>query len=284
MSRPFAGQTAVITGAASGIGLALSACAIEHGMNVVMVDLDQAALDESSRSINACNNVLTCLADVSVEESLAAVREAALDRFGDIQMLFNNAGVLLAKPAWEYTAEDWAWVLGVNLGGVTNGIRVFLPHMQRHGKSAWVVNTASVAGFLSPSGLAAYNASKQAVVAVSETLHHELQESGSGIGVSVLCPAWVPTRIDQSERIRPDRFMPIRAEMVADALDGAVMDHAMSIRSAVSKGKLSPLDIARITFSAIEQKQFYIFPHPRILPALDERFESVRQACHEAAS
>jgi len=94
----------------------------------------------------------------------------------------------------------------------------------------------------------------------------------------------VPTRIDQSERIRPDRFMPIRAEMVADALDGAVMDHAMSIRSAVSKGKLSPVDIARITFSAIEQKQFYIFPHPRILPALDERFESVRQACHQAAS
>lgn len=278
MFDSFLGRTAVITGSASGIGLALARHAISLGMNVVMVDLDQAALDEASGQLAGSGRVLACKADVSMEDDLLAVRQAAIERFGPIHLLFNNAGVLLAKSTWSYTTADWAWILGVNLGGVTNGTRAFLPHMREHGQGAWIVNTASVAGFISPAGLAAYNASKQAVVAVSETLQAELKQSGERIGVSVLCPAWVATQIGNSERIRPGRYAPYHLELSKHDKE-AQDEREKSISTAISKGKITAEDIAMLTFSAIARKQFYIFPHPRIFPSIEERFETIRSAC-----
>ena len=271
--QDFSDRVAVITGAASGIGLALARQALARGMRLVLSDLDAAALEGAARSLGVDSaRLLTHAADVSRDADVAALADAAFARFGAVHLLCNNAGVGFSRLAAEHGAADWEWVIGVNLFGVAHGIRHFLPRMQAAGAPAHVLNTASAAGLVSTPGLAAYNASKQAVVALSETLRAELAAQRSPIGVSVLCPAWVPTAIHASSRVRPARF-----GATAPATE-ASQPYEQGMEHAVLAGRLSADDIARIAFEAVAREQFYILPHARIGQAVQERFAEIAAA------
>ncbi len=275
----FSDRVAVITGAAGGIGLALARQALSRGMRVVLSDLDDQGLRAAARQLGApAERVLLHAADVSRDADVAALADAAFARFGAVHLLCNNAGVGFSRLATEHSAADWEWVIGVNLFGVAHGVRHFLPRMQAAGEPGHVLNTASAAGLVSTPGMAAYNASKQAVVALSETLRAELLAQQSAIGVSVLCPAWVPTGIHASERARPQRFG------VAGSASGASAAYAQGMEQAVRSGRLTPDDIARIAFDAVVRGEFYILPHRRIAQAVAQRFAEIAAAAEPATN
>ncbi len=190
------GKTAVITGAAEGIGHAIARRAAVEGMNLVLADINadklQAAVAEfEARGVPVIGHRL----DVSDAAQVDALADAAFARFGNVHLLVNNAGVAISRPVWETTPEDWQWVMGVNLYGVTHGLRSFIPRMLANDEEGFIINTASVAGLFSQPGSAAYNASKHAVVAITEGLHFDLQLRKSKLHAAVLCPAWVKTGI-----------------------------------------------------------------------------------------
>ena len=271
--KHFKGRTAVITGAGSGFGLETARLAAREGMNVVMADVQADALEKASAEIAALGaQVLSFRLDVSKAAEVEALGEATFARFGVPHVVFNNAGVGSGGLIWEHSLADWEWVIGVNLFGVAHGIRHFLPRMQALGARAHVLNTASAAGLVSTPGLAAYNASKQGVVALSETLRAELVAQQSPIEVSVLCPAWVPTGIHASSRVRPGRFGDTEPATEASRPYEQTMEHA------VLAGRLSADDIARIAFEAMARGQFYILPHARIGQAVQERFAEIAAA------
>ena len=263
-------KTAVITGAASGIGLALARRAAAQGMHLVLADIDQDALTAAAATLGVdAARLLLCRTDVRQQADIEALADAAYARFGAVDMLFNNAGVALGRVTWEHSVQDWEWVLGVNLWSVIYGISVFLPRMQAAGRAAHIVNTASAAGLVSMPGMAAYNASKHAVVTLSETLHHELRATGSPVSVSLLCPAWVATGIGQSERKRPQdagRAQP------AGALSAAI---AKKIGKAIASGALSADDMANATFEAIGEKRFYVIPHQGMKASIEQRMQDI---------
>ncbi len=253
-------RTAVITGAASGIGLALARAAAARGMQLVLADLDAARLREAADGLGLdAQRVLLQRADVSREDDVAALAEAAFARFGAVHLLCNNAGVGHSRLLLEHSSGDWAWVLGVNLMSVVHGLQHFLPRMQQQADGGHVLNTASAAGLLCSPGMAAYNVSKHGVVALSETLYHELAAQRSAVGVSVLCPAWVPTAIHHSARHRPERF---GAEGPLSAASAA---YAQGFGRAVKGGRLSADDIAAAAFAGIQARQLYIVPHRKIV-------------------
>ena len=207
MTSPLAqpdGRVAVITGAASGFGRELATQCAALGMRLVLADLDLAGLN-ATRALTGLDDkrALPWRCDVADAASVDALATAASLHFGTVHLLFNNAGVIAAGPPWKATPQDWAWVFGVNVMGVAHGIRAFVPDMIARGEPAWVVNTASLAGLVCPPELGVYSASKHAVVAASECLFHELRAAGHPVGVSVLCPAYVDTRIADSQRHRP---------------------------------------------------------------------------------
>ena len=271
--QDFSDRVAVITGAAGGIGLALARQALARGMRLVLSDLDRDALQAAGRALGADPARLQLhAADVSRDAEVAALAEAAFARFGAVHLLCNNAGVGFSRLAAEHSAADWEWVIGVNLFSVAHGIRHFLPRMQAAGAPAHVLNTASAAGLVSTSGLSAYNASKQGVVALSETLRAELVAQQSPIEVSVLCPAWVPTGIHASSRVRPQRYGATEPASEASRPYEQTMEHA------VLAGRLSADDIARIAFEAMARGQLYILPHARIGQAVQERFAEIAAA------
>lgn len=266
----FHNKTAVITGAAGGIGLALARQAAARGMQLVLSDLDAARLQHAADSLAlAPGRLLLQAADVSREADVAGLADASFKHFGTVHLLFNNAGVGYSRITTEHSAADWDWVLGVNLMSVVHGIRHFVPRMQQQNEPGHVVNTASAAGLVSSPGMAAYNVSKHGVVTLSETLYAELCEQQSALGVSVLCPAWVPTDIHRSGRHRQARF---GTEHVPSPQSAA---YALRMAQAVQSGKLTPDDIASITFSAVEQGQFYIVPHRKILQAVELRCQDM---------
>jgi NAD(P)-dependent dehydrogenase (short-subunit alcohol dehydrogenase family) len=262
------GKVAVITGAAGGLGLALARRCAERGMRLVLADLDGPALAAAARQLPTAEAV-TVAVDVTRGEQVEALAQLAYQRFGAVHLLFNNAGVGLVKPVAETTANDWRWVLGVNLWGVLHGIAAFLPRMQAQPEESRIVNTASAAGFLSDAGMAAYSVSKHAVVVVSETLHQELALGSSRVGVTVLCPAFFPTGIADSERVRPVELTdaaPVSAEA------GLVQER---LRHAVRAGRLSADDVAARALEGIVARQLYVFTHPRIRLAIEERMQRV---------
>lgn len=263
-------RTAVITGAASGIGLALAQRAARAGMRLVLADIDEAKLAEAAQTLPvAAGCLLTLRTDVSREGDIAALAEAAFDRFGAVHLLCNNAGVGLTRLSWELTSDDWEWILGVNLWSVVHAIRHFVPRLLQQDETSHIVNTASVAGLLSTPALAAYNVSKHGVVTLSETLYHELRAQQAKVGVSVLCPAWVPTAIHTSERNRPERFGTAAPPSAASAAYQARMDQA------VKSGRLTADDMASAVFDAVAAQRFYVIPHARIKPALRLRMEDI---------
>jgi NAD(P)-dependent dehydrogenase (short-subunit alcohol dehydrogenase family) len=250
------GKTAVVTGAASGIGLAVSERLLAEGMKVVMADIEEPALGAAAARLrDQGGEVLDVVADVSSGESVEALAERALEAFGAVHLVHNNAGVGGGGPMLELTTKDWEWVLGVNLWGVIHGVRVFLPLLVDAG-GGHVVNTSSMAGVTSPPMMGPYNVTKHAVVTLSETLYKEMQLLGHPVGVSVLCPGWVNTRIHESDRNRPDELASER-EPRPEVADGM-----RSIMQGFIESGIAPADVAAQVVDAVLNDRFYIFTHP----------------------
>ncbi|MCF8179344.1 MAG: SDR family NAD(P)-dependent oxidoreductase [Sulfuritalea sp.] len=268
--KQFSERTAVITGAASGIGLELARKAAVEGMQLVLADIEFDRLETAAATLALpAERVLLQKTDVSREADIAALADAAFTRFGGVHLLCNNAGVGLTRVTWEHSTADWEWVLGVNLWSVIFGIQHFLPKMLEQKDEGHIVNTSSVAGLLSTPGMAAYNVSKHGVVTISETLYGELLAAKAKVGVSVLCPAWVPTGIHESSRNRQDRF--------GDAAPAAGLSAAYEDRmgQAVKRGLLTAADMANEVFTAVGEGRFYVIPHRKINNAIQLRTEDI---------
>jgi NAD(P)-dependent dehydrogenase (short-subunit alcohol dehydrogenase family) len=264
-----AGRVAVVTGGASGIGLGIARAAVAEGMRVALLDIEDAALDGARRSLGA--DAIALRADVSDPATLAAAAEQVLARFGRIDVICNNAGVLTQGRLAESRIRDWEWLVGVNLLGVVHGIRVFVPHLRAHGEGGHVVNTASVAGLSAlPGGLGIYTATKHAVVALSEVLHEEL--APEGIGVSVLCPGGVRTRIFEAGRNRPE----VLGGPDADALRAAAAN-------GVAEMGMDPLAVGERVLRAIRANELYVLTHPEFRAAFAARAEAILAAYDRAA-
>lgn len=267
-------KTAVITGAASGLGLAFARRAAGEGMRLVLADIDADALALAVKSLPVpAQDLVQMRVDVSLAQDIDRLADEAFARFGAVHLLFNNAGVGLGRRAWEFSEADWQWVMGVNVGSIAHAVRAFVPRLLQQKTPSWIVNTASAAGLVSTPGMAAYNVSKHGVVTLSETLRLDLAAVCDHVGVSVLCPAWVPTRINEAERARPERF---RAAAPPSAEMQAMID---ATGKAVAAGRLSADDIARVVFEAVAAKRFYIIPHGKLAGDIRKRMQAILDAC-----
>ncbi|AXF07991.1 SDR family oxidoreductase [Paraburkholderia graminis] len=274
----FPARVAVITGAASGFGQAFAQRAAALRMKLVLADVNPEALAQTVDALRAAGaDAIGVPTDVSNAAQVEALAQAALDAFGKVHLLFNNAGVGSGGFLWESSANDWAWVFGVNVMGVAHGVRAFAPLMLAQNEPAHIVNTASVAGLLSPPAMGVYNASKHAVVSLTETLYHDLQLAQAGrdanarVGCSLLCPAFAPTGIADAERMRPAGLRnengPTRSQIAA----------GKQLQRAVRAGKLSAAEVAALTFDAIAARRFYIITHPAIMATVKLRHEDIEQ-------
>ena len=275
--QDLAGKVAVITGAGSGFGREFARLAAKLQMKLVLADVQKDALAEVCAELSGQGaEVLSQLTDVRKGEEVAALAAATMQRFSAVHLLFNNAGVGAGGLLWENTLADWEWVLGVNLWGVVHGVRAFTPLMLELARKdpnyrGHIVNTSSVAGLLSPPGLGVYNVSKHAVVTLSETLYHDLRQVKAPIGVSVLCPAFVPTGISSSFRNRPSELQnaepPTPSQLMAQA----------QVKKAVESGHLTATQVAEMTFAAIAADRFYVITHPKILSSVELRLQDIAE-------
>lgn len=269
--KDFAGKTAVITGAGSGFGREFARIGARLGMKLVLGDIQRDALDATLAELQAAGaDVIGVTGDVSRANDVAALADAAFGRHGAVHLLFNNAGVGgTGGFVWESNEKDWQWVLGVNLWGVIHGVRTFVPRMIAQDCECHVINTASVAGLLSTQLMGVYNVSKHAVVTLSETMYHDLRLANAKVGVTVLCPAFVPTGIHQSGRNRPahlqDGSEPTESQLAA----------RQTLDKAVTSGRISAVDVAQMTFDAVRDERFYVVTHPKILRSVELRMQDV---------
>jgi NADP-dependent 3-hydroxy acid dehydrogenase YdfG len=253
------GPVAVITGAASGIGRGLAEHAATLGMRLVLADRDAAGLQALCDELKARGvQAIACVTDVGDVKQVERLRDRAVGHFGGVDLLFNNAGVMQTGFSWEITEAQWQRMLDVNLNGVINGIRTFVPLLLSQGRTAHVINTASLAGLVSSPLMAPYNVTKQAVVALSETLHYELAMIGAPVSVSVLCPGPVASEIMASNQV----------------VDTAGSDFSQLLDSTIRQG-MTPAELAAQVFAAVAQKRFWILPHKGFKPALERRVQSI---------
>jgi len=270
--KEFKGKTAFVTGAASGIGLALARTFLGRGMNVMMADVEEASLKAAAHSLsNYGDRVGSVLCDVAIGDAIAEAADKTFRQFGKVHILCNNAGVSRAGRVEDISLADWEWVIGVNFYGTLHGIRAFVPHMRAHGEPSHIVTTSSMSG-LTPKALAGpYGATKFALVGLSHVLRDET--AGSNIGVSVLCPGWTKTNMPDNGRNRPARFGgaydfrtdPLLAERNKEYVDG-------------SKNGLDPLDLAELVIRAIEENELYILTEPGRRASVERKFDEIRRA------
>lgn len=277
MISNFKGKTAVLTGAGSGFGLECARVGASLGMNLVLADVQQDALDAAATEMRGLGaDVLAVKLDVSKATEVEDLGAAVLARFGAPHFVFNNAGVGAGGLIWENTLADWEWVIGVNLMGVAHGLRVFTPMMLEAANKdpayqGHIVNTASMAGLLNAPNMGIYSASKHAVVSMSETLYQDLALVTDQIGASVLCPFFVSTGISQSHRNRPADVAaakPTRSQLIGQAMSD----------KAVGSGKVSAAEVAQKVFDAITTNQFYIYSHPKSIASVQTRLEDIMLA------
>jgi NAD(P)-dependent dehydrogenase (short-subunit alcohol dehydrogenase family) len=277
--QDFKNKTAVLTGAGSGFGLECARIGARLGMNLVLVDVQQDALDRAASEMQTAGAaVLARRVDVSRSDDMELLGAEVLARFGAPHLVFNNAGVGAGGLIWETGTRDWEWVLGVNLMGVVHGVRVFTPMMlaaarDDAGYRGHIVNTASMAGLLNPPNMGVYNVSKHAVVSLSETLYQDLALVTDQVSASVLCPFFVPTGIHLSARNRPaelaqNAVAPTRSQLIGQAMS----------EKAVTAGKVSAADVAQKVFDAVAARQFYIYSHPKAIRSVQTRMEDILMA------
>jgi NAD(P)-dependent dehydrogenase (short-subunit alcohol dehydrogenase family) len=271
--RDFKGKTAIVTGAASGIGLGIAKALAGEGVNIVLADLRPDPLEAARRQIEAIGvGAIGVTVDVSDADSVAAVGKAALDHFGALHIAVNNAGVAMhGTPVEQVTAAEWDWVIGVNIKGVINGIRTFVPMIRSHGQGGHVVNTGSISSFFVREGRnqGAYAMTKYAVMALSEALEQEL--SGSGIGVSILCPGGVDTAIFASASTRPERFGGAYSRPQQEAMSGGIAGNV-----------LSPERVGLRVLQAMKDQEFYVLTHTAEREIIGERLNRMMAAFDRA--
>ncbi len=270
----FEGKVAVVTGGASGIGRAMAEAFAAKGMKLVLADIEADPLEETSRSLrDGGADVFAVTADVSRAADVERIGEAAMDVFGALHVACNNAGVAGGGATWEVDPSVWEWVLGVNLMGVVHGLRSFTPRIIASG-GGHIVNTASMAGLTSPAFMSPYNVSKHAVVTMSESMYVELEMLHPEVGISVLCPGWVQTRIHQADRNQPDDVAAAVEAAAADATPGPVSaeDLKEMIDGFIAEG-LRPSVVAQMVLEAIEQRRFYVLTHPEWQSMVSDRVD-----------
>ena len=274
MISDFKGKTAVLTGGASGFGLECARIGATLGMNVVLVDVQKDALKAAHDEIKAMGvHVMAKRVDVSNDDEMQELATSVFERFGAPHFVFNNAGVGAGGLVWENSVKDWEWLLGVNLWGVIHGVRLFTPMMLEAAKKdpayqGHIVNTASMAGLLTPPNMGIYNVTKHAVVALTETLYQDLKLVNDQVSASVLCPYFVPTGINQSERNRPAHLgaqAPTQSQLIGQAMSD----------KAVSSGKVSAAQVAQMVFDAMQADRFYVYSHPKALGNAQTRFDAI---------
>lgn len=253
MLEDFEGKVAVVTGAASGIGKALVTRFVEEGMKVVLADVERDSLREVTRELESAGaEVLAVRTDVTLADDLSALAEATIERFGKVHVLCNNAGVFAGGLSWEAPQTDWDWVLGVNLYGILNGLRAFVPILLEQDEPGHIVNTVSMAGLINTPFSGPYNVSKHAAMSLTETLHHELRLRVSPVGVSALCPELVRTGIARSERNRPEH---LKRPDGAGSPEQSLVEEA--IRGSVETG-VDPAEMAARVVEGIRSDRFYL--------------------------
>jgi NAD(P)-dependent dehydrogenase (short-subunit alcohol dehydrogenase family) len=276
--REFKGKTAFVTGGASGIGLSMAKAFAEAGMNVMLADVEQGALDRALKDLSQYgNHVLGIACDVADPDQVERAAQATFSAFGKVHVLCNNAGVAAGGGIDQISVDNWRWVVDVNLMGVVYGVRSFLPHIRSHGEGGHIVNTASMAGMINGMGFSPYAATKFAVVAMSEGLRMQLQPLG--IGVSVLCPYFVRTRIGESGRNRPERYGPVQPLDPTSPAAAMVAEIARQIATG-----LDPADVAARVLNAIRDDELYIFSHPNMREFVDGRFAAIKAAMEGVTS
>jgi len=269
--QEFGGKTAVVTGAASGIGLELAVIFAEQGMNVVLADIEQEKLDEAVAKVVATGaETLAHVTDVGSSESVKSLLEATLSRFGEVHVLCNNAGVYTGGMLWENTEDDFEWLMRVNQWGIIHGIRHFVPQMIAQGNDCHVVNTASMAGLCTLPVAGIYHMTKHAALALSECLHHDLSVNGAPIKVSCLCPELVNTGIALAKRNRPVELSEENKTEMYEFSHAAILD--------ATRGSAPPRLLAERVLQAIKDEQFYVLP-PREDPwsaVAEARLDDIR--------
>ena len=275
--RELAGKTAFVTGGASGIGLAMGRAFAEAGMQVMLADIETAALAAAVKSLhNVGPAVRSVICDVADPASVEDAAKASFDAFGNVHLVCNNAGVAAGGGIDNISLDNWRWVLDVNLMGVVHGVRSFLPHIRSHGEGGHIVNTASMAGMINGMGFSPYAATKFAVVSMSEGLAPQLKPLG--IGVSVLCPGFVRTGIGESGRNRPDRYGPTQPLDPNSPAATMVAEIARRLQDG-----LEPSVVAAKVLDAVRNDELYVFTHPEMRDEVDERFAAIQAAMDKAA-
>jgi NAD(P)-dependent dehydrogenase (short-subunit alcohol dehydrogenase family) len=271
--RNIEGKTAFVTGGASGIGFAIAGALGEAGMKVMLADIEQSALEEAEVGLRKGGiDVRTVLCDVADRAAVRRAADETIAAFGKVHVVCNNAGVAAGGQMEKIPPGDWDWVIDVNVMGVIHGIEAFLPHIKAHGEGGHIINTGSAAGIVCSAGMGPYSASKFAVVGLSETLALEL--AGTSIGVSVILPAFVRTRIADCTRNRPSRY-------------GAPPDVPAAAKeqlAALVRTGIDPREIARRVLVAVRDEDLYIVTHPEYRAAVEERFNKILAAHDKAAT
>ncbi|MCD8500784.1 MAG: SDR family NAD(P)-dependent oxidoreductase [Bacillaceae bacterium] len=279
--KDFKGKVAVITGAGNGFGVEFAKECAQREMKVVISDIDKEDLSRTEKIVSDLGaEVLSVLADVSIYQEVENIVEKTIERFGSVDLLFNNAGVVVAGPVWEIPLQDWDWIMGVNVNGIMHGLRAFIPPMLKQDTPCHIVNVASVAGLLTTPSMAAYHTSKHAAVALAESVNYSLQAMNSKIKTSVFCPGFVQTDLHNCDRHRPERF--------------AIDPNEPYYQSATYKAGLErgrhvittgiPIDsIGQSVFIAIEEEKFYILTHPQYNPVIGKRVKDMLEGVNPSA-